>query len=258
MTGRTPPAPSPPPPRATARAAARAIPRLLAACAVAGLAAACKGDPPATGAIDTADYRARHPIVLADGTRSLDVFPAGPGHLDPRQAAEVDAFMLEYRRYGRGGVLMEVPRGLPPAQAAAAERTAALLARRGAEDGLPPGTIAPSAYAVAAPGLAAPIRLSFQRMQAKVDGCGLWPQDLGVSNFASDFSNRPYWNFGCAMQANVAAQVADPVDLVRGRTEGRIDTVRRIRDIGALRDGKDPSTTWRQDGQTSVKSQVAN
>lgn len=232
---------------------------LLAACALAALVGACKGEPATTGAIDTADYRARHPIVLTDGTRSLDVFATGIGHLDPRQAADVDAFMLEYRRYGRGEMLMEVPQGLPAAQAAAVARTASTLVRRGAEDGVGSREIAASVYPVAAAGLAAPIRLSFQRMQAKVaDQCGLYPQDLGTSSFLSDYSNRPSWNFGCATRATLAAQVADPIDLVRGRPEGRIDTVRRVRDVGQLRDGKDPSTTWRQDGQNAVKSQVSN
>jgi pilus assembly protein CpaD len=152
---------------------------------------------------------------------------------------------------------MEVPRGVPPAQAAAVERTAAALSRLGGQNGVGAREITVSGYAVAAPSLAAPIRLSFQRMQAKVaDQCGLWPQDVGTSSFAFDYSNRPSWNLGCAMQANVAAQVADPVDLVRGRPEGRIDSVKRVRDIGQLRDGKDPSTAWRQDGQNAVKSQV--
>ena len=241
------------------RAARRRARSLVSACALAALAAACKGEPAATGAIETADYRARHPIVLSDEDRSLDVFAAGPGHLDPRQAGDVDAFMLEYRRYGRGGILMEVPTGLPPAQAAAVARTADGLRRRSAEDGVPRGEIIVGAYAVAAPGLAAPVRLTFRRMQAKVaDKCGLWPQDLGASDFAYDYSNRPVWNFGCSTQATLAAQVADPVDLVRGRPEGRIDTVKRVRDVGQLRDGKDPSTAWRQDGQNAVKSQVSN
>jgi pilus assembly protein CpaD len=236
------------------------LPRLgsvLAACALGALASACKSDPATTGGIDISDYRARHPIVLADGTRSLDVFPTGIGHLDPRQTADIDAFMLEYRRYGRGVLLMEVPRGVPPAQVSAVERTAAALSRLGGQNGVGAREIAVTGYAVAAPSLAAPIRLSFQRMQAKVaDQCGLWPQDLGTASFVYDYSNRPSWNLGCAMQSTVAAQVADPVDLVRGRPEGRIDTVKRVRDIGQLRDGKDPSTTWRQDGQNAVKSQV--
>lgn len=251
MTGRMPPAPS--------QTSSRTRLRLLCACALAALAGACKSEPPVTGAIGTADYRARHPIVLADGSRSLDVFPTGPGHLDPRQADDVDAFMLEYRRYGRGGMLMEVPRGLPPARGVATERTAGLILQRAGQDGVGRRDIVASPYAVAAPDLAAPIRLSFARMQAKVaDACGTWPQDLGGSDFAYDNSNRPVWNFGCSTQATIAAQVADPVDLVRGRQEGRIDTVRRIRDVGQLRDGKDPSTQWRQDGQTSVKAQVGN
>ncbi|GJE12952.1 MULTISPECIES: CpaD family pilus assembly protein [Methylobacterium] len=230
---------------------------LVAACALATLAAACKSDPATTGEITVSDYRARHPIVLADGTRSLDVFPTGIGHLDPRQTADIDAFMLEYRRFGRGVLLMEVPRGVAPAVAPAVERTAAALRGLGGQNGVGTREIAVTGYAVAAPSLATPIRLSFQRMQAKVaDQCGLWPQDLGTSSFQVDYSNRPNWNLGCAMQSTVAAQVADPVDLVRGRPEGRIDTVKRVRDIGQLRDGKDPSTTWRQDGQTAVKSQV--
>ena len=134
-----------------------------------------------------------------------------------------------------------------------------MLGRLGTQNGVNGREITVTGYAVAAPTLASPIRLSFQRMQAKVaDACGLWPQDLGTSNFAIDYNNRPSWNLGCATQSNVAAQVADPVDLVRGRPEGRIDTVKRVRDIGQLRDGKDPSTTWRQDGQTAVKSQVTN
>ena len=97
-----------------------ALPRraasVLAACALGTLAAACKSDPATTGGIDITDYRARHPIVLTDGTRSLDVFPTGTGHLDPRQATDVDAFMLEYRRYGRGSLLMQVPQGVPARQ----------------------------------------------------------------------------------------------------------------------------------------------
>jgi len=251
MTGRTTPAPSP--------IVTRLRLQLACACALAALAGACKAEPPVTGAISPSDYRARHPIVLADGTRSLDVFPTGPGHLDPRQGDDVDAFMLEYRRFGRGGMLMEVPRGLPPAQAAATERTAGHILQRAGQDGVARRDIVANPYAVAAPGLASPIRLSFQRMQAKVaDACGTWPEDLGASDFARDNSNKPFWNFGCSTQSMVAAQVADPVDLVRGRPEGRIDSVKRIRDVGQLREGKDPSTQWRQDGQTSVKAQVGN
>ncbi len=65
----------------TSHSPARTRLSLLCACALAALAGACKAEPPlTTGAVGTSDYRARHPIVLTDGARSLDVFPTGPGH----------------------------------------------------------------------------------------------------------------------------------------------------------------------------------
>lgn len=231
---------------------------LTAITALAGLLGACRSERViTTGSVYPIDYRARHPIVLTDNQRSLDVFVTGTGHLDPRQAADVDAFVLEYRRYGRGILVLDLPRGVSPGIGAGVERTAAAIRRVVAEGGVPSRQIVVENYAVANPALSAPLRLSFQRMEAKVGSqCGTWPRDLGVSDPVVENRNEPYWNLGCATQSNVAAQVADPVDLVRGRPEGRVDTVRRTGDINKIREGKDPSTQWKQDGKTSVKSQV--
>ncbi|NEU10874.1 pilus assembly protein CpaD [Methylobacterium sp. BTF04] len=233
---------------------------LVALTALAAGLGACHADRAATtGSLYPTDYRARHPIVLADDARSLDIFATGTGHLDPRQAADIDAFLLEYRRYGRGTLLIDMPRGVSPALGAAVERTGAAIRHLGADAGIGARQWAVTSYAVANPALAAPLRLSFQRMEAKVASqCGVWPQDLGVGDAGFSGRNETHWNLGCAMQSNVAAQVADPIDLVRGRPEGRIDTVRRVRDINSVREGKDPSIEWRQDGKNSVKSQVSN
>ena len=40
-------------------------------------------------------------------------------------------------------------------------------------------------------------------------------------------------------------EVADPLDLVRSRDEGRPDIVKRMGAIAKIRDGKDPSTQYR-------------
>ncbi|MFF8802501.1 MULTISPECIES: CpaD family pilus assembly protein [unclassified Methylobacterium] len=225
---------------------------------VAGLLGACRADRVATtGSTYPIDVRTRHPIVLADGERTLDIFPTGIGHIDPRQRADLEAFLTQYRRYGRGVLLVEMPRGVSPGLAGPVERTGAAIRHLAAEMGVPARGLQLTAYPIANPTLASPLRLSFQRMQAKVaDKCGLWPRDLGVSDVRADWSNEPTWNLGCATQATLAAQVADPIDLVRGRPEGRIDSVRRTQDIGQLREGKDPSTQWRQDGQTNVSNSV--
>lgn len=232
--------------------------RPVAALLLAAGLGACRADRvETTGSTYPIDVRTRHPIVLADADRSLDVFPTGIGHIDPRQRADIEAFLVEYRRYGRGILVVELPRGVSPGLAGSVERTGAGIRRLAAEMGVPAAGIRVASYPVANPTLASPLRLSFQRMQAKVaDKCGLWPRDLGVSDLRANWSNEPTWNLGCATQANLAAQIADPIDLVRGRPEGRIDTVLRTKDLGQLREGKDPSTQWRQDGQTNVGNDV--
>jgi len=67
------------------------------------------------------------------------------------------------------------------------------------------------------------VRLSFLGLKAHVaDQCGQWPRDLAIGSGAvADWSNKPYWNFGCAYQTALAAQVADPRDLVTRKRKRR-------------------------------------
>src|SRR3954454_2221150 len=202
---------------------------------------ACAPDRVITGSTYPTDFRERNPIVLAHAPKSLDVFVA-PGGIPPRQRDDIEDFAIEYRRFGEGFMRVEVP----SATRAPAGRSLAAVRSALARSGVSGSQIAVSTYVVEDPALASPIHLSFQRMQAKVGSrCGLWPQDLGASNAKFNASNDPYWNLGCAMQSNVASQVADPVDLVRGRSEARVDTARRMENIKKLRDAQDPSTQYR-------------
>ena len=59
----------------------------------------------------------------------------------------------------------------------------------------------------------APIRLSYLRYVAEAPECGQWP-----TNLAEDYRNLPYPNLGCAQQHNLAAQIANPADLLGPRT----------------------------------------
>jgi len=221
-------------------------PRLLAIAALGSALGACVADRVVTGATPAPDYRQRHPIVLADGARQLDVFVTGHAGLDGRQHEDVRAFAAEYRRSGQGAILAQVPAGT--LNDAAAHYAMVRISDALADSGLPASHVAVTRYPVLDPRLAAPIRLTFTRLTAKVTSpCGTWPQDLGVSDVRRGISNETYWNLGCAMQSNVAAQVADPVDLVRGRVEGRPDSIRRGKVIQAIRDGKDPSTQYREE-----------
>lgn len=216
---------------------------------------ACARDPQATGSITPADTRERHPIVLRDAPRSLDVFVGrAGGGLDVRQAEDVAAFAGEFRKKGRGGLVAQVPTGA--GRDIAARDTLEGIRRALARGGVSPGHLVVETYPVQDPGLASPIRLTFASLQARLPHeCGQWPEDLGVSDYRTSSSNQPHWNFGCATQATLAAQVADPIDLVRARDEGRVDTVKRLNAITRLREGRDPSTQYRQE-TPSINSTV--
>ncbi len=220
---------------------------------LAGSVGACAPDRVVTGSAYPYEVRDRHPVVLADASRTLDVFLSGGGKIGARQREDVRAFAAEYREAGRGPIVAHVPSGETNAHRALDGIRDAM-----AEAGLAAHLVV-SSYPPADPTIASPIRLTFHRMQAKVAGkCGLWPQDLGGSDPKFNAGNAAYWNFGCATQSNFAAQVADPVDLVRGRPETPGDTQRRTKDIEDLREGKDPSTLYRQDGQGKITTSVGN
>lgn len=220
----------------------------LAAGLLAGLSlGACTTRTDVTGSISSSDVRERHPIVLRDAPRSLDVFVGrAGGGLDARQSEDVVSFAREFRQSGRGGLVAQVPTG--SGREIAAHDTLNGIRRALARGGVAPGALSVRTYPVADPGLASPIRLTFATLQAGLPhSCGQWTEDAGVSDFKRDMSNEPMWNFGCSSQATLAAQVADPIDLVRSRSEGRADIVKRMNAIGKLREGKDPSTQYRQE-----------
>ena len=204
--------------------------------------AGCTTDRIVPSSIALDDYRARHPIVIAEARTSLDVFPSmGQGRLDVHTAKQVYAFAQQYRDTGRGPILVLIPRGRGAGerQSVVAELRR-VLAAGGARSGVEVST-----YPIADPGLASPIRLSFDGIKSKVaDQCGQWPRDLASGSSIDGWSNEAYWNFGCASQTMIAAQTSDPRDLVTPRGEEPVDTEIRARGITSVRGGADPNTGW--------------
>lgn len=75
--------------------------------------------------------------------------------------------------------------------------------------------------APATPGIIAPgnIRVVVTRSQASVPSC---PDNRTTSGHNFNAGNNS--NYGCAINSNLAAMVADPEDLVRGRDNKRLDS----------------------------------
>ena len=70
------------------------------------------------------------------------------------------------------------------------------------------------------PGEIAPgnVRVVVTRSKASVPSCPDWS-----TTSDSNFNSGNHSNHGCAINSNLAAMVADPEDLVRGRESGRLD-----------------------------------
>jgi pilus assembly protein CpaD len=88
------------------------------------------------------------------------------------------------------------------------------------------------------------IRVGFLRYTAEPLKCGQRWENLSATR-----NNTAYDNFGCAMAANLAAQVANPEDLVRPRDMAPADAGRRDTVFGNYRKGELTST--KKDEQAS-------
>jgi pilus assembly protein CpaD len=209
---------------------------LAAAVSLAG----CGTDDLAMGSIASDDYHDRHPIILAQAPTTLDVFPIGQGKLDSASTEDIRIFAARYQAMGSGRLLILAPAVGGHATRAAVEEIRRVLVSTGLR-----GSIGLGSYPAADASLASPIRLSFRGLKAEVASrCGQWPQDLASGSSIDGWKNESYWNYGCATQSVLAAQVDDPRDFARARALGPGDVQMRLRAINDVRQGQDPGTNW--------------
>jgi pilus assembly protein CpaD len=189
------------------------------------------------------DYRDRHPVVLAEAQTSVELLPqTAGGALDAETRRRLLDFVAQYRRFGHGMITMLAPSG--GSDPRGARRSVELIRGFLDREGLG-ATVYVGSYSVRDPALAAPVRLSFTGVKAEVAGrCGEWPDDLASGASLDGWQNRAFWNFGCANQATLSAQLADPRDLLSPRGETPQDIETRMRAINKVRAGADPSTGW--------------
>jgi len=216
--------------------------------ALIGLAAAlgaCSMAPDAviTGGVPD-DYRLRHPIAISEANRSIVVFVGhGRGGLTAPQRDDVAGLARTWVREGTGAVVADVPVDTPNAKAAS--MTFGEIRSVLAAGGVPSQGITLHHYHPADPLAFAPIRLSYTRIVATAGPCGLWPDDLGPNiNNPSYNENKPYYNFGCANQRNLAAMIDNPSDLVQPRSETPAYTIRRSEGFEKYRKGEPTATLY--------------
>jgi pilus assembly protein CpaD len=190
------------------------------------------------------DYRLRHPIAIQEAERSIVIFVGhARGGLSASQRADVMGLAQTWLHEGTGVIVADVPVGTPNARAAAdAFREAhALLSAAG----VPPRGITVRHYHPDDPRQLATVRLNYPKISAVAGPCGLWPEDLGPSiKNKGYFENKPYYNFGCANQRNMAAMIDNPSDLVQPRPETPAYTMRRTEGFEKYRKGASTATIY--------------
>ncbi|WP_181704642.1 CpaD family pilus assembly protein [Chthonobacter rhizosphaerae] len=205
--------------------------------AVAALVTACSTPPDVTGSLPSDDWRKRNPITVEEAPETLDI-PVGYGSpgLAPNDRDRVLAFAADAREKATGSLVIMVPSGAAnDVTAAAVARSVHATVQRA---GLPRALVETRPYAVAEPDAAAPIRLSYSRIKAVSPPCGAWTENL-----YRDGTNDSDREFGCSTQANLAAMVADPQDLIAPRAPTPISGARRSNQYGKWVAGESPASS---------------
>jgi len=205
---------------------------------------ACKHTEDVYAASAPNDYRLRHPIAVEEANRSVVIFVGqARGGLSASQRADVIGLAQTWLREGTGAITVDVPVDTPNARAAAdsfREIQATLAAA-----GVPPRGIVARRYHPENPRHMAAIRMNYPKISAVAGPCGTWPEDLGPSvNNKSYFENKPYYNFGCAYQRNMAAMADNPSDLLQPRSETPAYTPRRSTAFDKYRKGTTTTTIY--------------
>src|SRR6185312_545743 len=169
------------------------------------MASSCAG-PNAQGPDTNFEDGARnHPIAVEPSYQSvkLTYSPADQG-MTAADAARFDAFVADYREHGTGSIAVSVPAGLN------ATAAIAFFAERINRMGISRDHILVSSHD--APDGDARVELNYVTYVAHAEACGDWSEDLSKTG-----DNGTARNFGCSMQHNLAAMVADPRDLLGPR-----------------------------------------
>jgi len=187
---------------------------------------ACVGGPASLGGEPPLTPTSRYQLQVEPDLDRIALAVHDTG-LSPAQAAALQALVGRYRYVDAGPMVIEAPAGDDPvALKTAYDIQAALTA-----SGVSPDRITLVSYA--APDPRAPVVVGYQTVRAAVPQCGTtW------GNLSRTGDNRSASNFGCAVTANLAAQIEDPRDIQRPRAMTPADAGRRTVVFDLYRGGK--------------------
>ncbi|MFT3729461.1 MAG: CpaD family pilus assembly protein [Terricaulis sp.] len=223
------------------------LPLMLVGLSALGACATSVTPPPGPVVATAAD---QHRIEVTQTTARMEISVA-PGNAVLTQKAKDDLgeFASAYLRAGHGALILSTPSGSNNADAAstvAGQARSALVTA-----GVSYAAVAGSTYdASGQPD--APVIVTFARFEAQAPECApLYTQDL-----AHQMDNQPWQSFGCAMQANLAAMVEDPNDLLQPRDMDPRDSGRRDTVMGHYRAGEVTHAARDNDERVTISTAI--
>ncbi len=152
------------------------------------------------------------------------------GGVSPTQSLALRDLAVRWRGDGVGRLFVQVPSGEDPTASAMAWGVRDALVRLG----IPDDRILVEAYA--APDATAPVLVGFETVQAAIPNC---TAERGTLN--GRITNGASPGLGCSVNANLAAQIDDPRDIMRPRGMTPSDSGRAAVVFQAYRAGETTS-----------------
>ena len=205
---------------------AQSILSLSAALALAGLAlAGCMGGPASLGGEPPLTPLSRYTLQVEPGLDRIALAVHETG-LSANQQAALTALVSRFALEGAPTLVVEAPAGDDPVATQTAWNVKSALVAAGAPD----HRVRVVSYA--GPDPRAPVLVGFETVRAVTPQCGTVWGNLGRTG-----DNQSASNFGCAVNANLAAQIANPRDIVSPRAMTPAEAGRRSVVFDAYRKG---------------------
>ncbi|MBV9062621.1 MAG: CpaD family pilus assembly protein [Alphaproteobacteria bacterium] len=198
----------------------------LAALAAVLLAGSCAA-PGDNDGIPTMEPTALHPIAVHPEHQTVRLsFSGNSAGLAAEDEANLDSVVRDYLSNGDGSLSVSVPEGPESSEAIT------YFGERLAHMGVPRSRILVGTHPVGDGDRR--VEVGFIGYVARAKNCGDWSENLALST-----DNMPSENFGCAVQNNIAAMVANPRDLDESRRlDDAPDAARRAVVLGHYEKGE--------------------
>jgi pilus assembly protein CpaD len=219
--------------------------RFLAVAALIALGS-CATTPDKSPGMVMPDGAANHPITVEPSYRSLKLdWAPQVGGLAPAEQVQLDAFISDYIAHGNGSIAVSAPAVM------GGQDASGYFAARINSMGVSRDKILIAAHDAGSGNMQ--VEVNYVSYQAHTDKCGDWSDDLAFT-----LDNSTPKNFGCSVQQNIAAEVADPRDLLGPRTMGPDDAARRAVVLGNYEQGKITAADKRKTDLSNEQSGVSS